>query len=182
MRPPRPCPSCRRARSRSMSSGESSSPAGRPSSTAVRPGPCDSPAVVKRSAIAPLSLPAPLRRGPYGLALDGERGQLEELAERVREVPAVGLAATGDRGLRLALALRGGRGLRALRLRRVERNPVDAGQLERVLAAAVRRRQRLLVARVVHVELHERAGRAGRLALALAGRLVLRGVHEEDRR
>src|SRR3954451_7708213 len=53
MRPPRPCPSWRRARSRSRSSGDSSSPAGRPSTTAVRPGPWDSPAVVKRSAIGP---------------------------------------------------------------------------------------------------------------------------------
>src|SRR4051794_11934782 len=37
-----------------MSSGRSSRPAGGPSTTAVRPGPCDSPAVVKRSAIPPL--------------------------------------------------------------------------------------------------------------------------------
>ena len=36
-----------------MSSGSSSSPAGSPSTIAVRPGPCDSPAVTKRKTIAP---------------------------------------------------------------------------------------------------------------------------------
>ena len=49
IRPPRPWPSWRRARSASMSSGATSRPAGRPSTTATRPGPWDSPAVVKRS-------------------------------------------------------------------------------------------------------------------------------------
>src|SRR3954470_13707767 len=146
IRPPRPCPSWRRARSRLMSSGVSSSPAGRPSSTAVRPGPCDSPAVVKRSAIAPLSLPALDR----GLALRGERGELEEPAERVHGLLAVRLAAGGHgRARHLGLALRGCRALVlrvALRLARREGHPRDAGQLERVLAAAVRRGQRLLVA------------------------------------
>src|SRR3954447_16633190 len=53
MRPPRPWPSCRRARSRSMSAGLSSSPAGSPSTIAVSPGPCDSPAVTKRRDMAP---------------------------------------------------------------------------------------------------------------------------------
>src|SRR6185295_12798150 len=48
IRPPRPCPSWRRARSRSRSSRFSGSPAGRPSTIAVRPGPWDSPLVVKR--------------------------------------------------------------------------------------------------------------------------------------
>src|SRR2546423_1377630 len=67
MRPPRPWPSWRRARSRSMSSGRSSRPAGSPSTTAVSPGPCDSPAVVKRSAIPPL----PYWRGRALLLLDG---------------------------------------------------------------------------------------------------------------
>src|SRR5215207_2110493 len=65
MRPPRPCPSCRRARSRSMSSGRSSSPAGRPSTIAVSPGPWDSPAVVKRRDTAPT---------PYSGALAAEGG------------------------------------------------------------------------------------------------------------
>src|SRR5215217_3449025 len=53
MRPPRPCPSWRRARSRSMSSGRSCRPAGSPSTIAVRPGPWDSPAVTKRKDMAP---------------------------------------------------------------------------------------------------------------------------------
>src|SRR6478672_3833721 len=56
MRPPRPCPSWRRAMSRSISSRSSSRPAGRPSTTHVRPGPCDSPAVVMRRAIWPQTL------------------------------------------------------------------------------------------------------------------------------
>src|SRR4051812_29058569 len=181
MRPPRPWPSWRRARSRLRSSGSSSSPAGRPSSTAVRPGPCDSPAVVKRSAMAPLSLPALGR----SLALRGERGELEELAERVHGLLAVRLAAGGHgrraRRLGLALRSRGALVLRvALRLFRREEHPRDPGQLQRVLAAAVGGGQRLLVARVVQVELHERAGLRRRLALALARRLVLRGVDQED--
>src|SRR3954454_24863127 len=113
IRPPRPCPSWRRARSRLMSSGVSSRPAGRPSSTAVRPGPCDSPAVVKRSAIAPLSLPAARRN----LGLRGERGQLEEVGQRDQRVRAVRLAAGGGRSARgrLGLAL-GRRGVLVLRV------------------------------------------------------------------
>ena len=51
MRPPRPWPSWRRAMSRSMASRSSSSPAGRPSTMHVRPGPCDSPAVISLSAM-----------------------------------------------------------------------------------------------------------------------------------
>src|SRR5271154_3679251 len=39
--------------SRLMSSCESCRPAGRPSTMQVRPGPCDSPAVMRRSATAP---------------------------------------------------------------------------------------------------------------------------------
>ena len=46
IRPPRPWPSWRRAMSRSSASRSSSSPAGRPSTIATSPGPCDSPAVV----------------------------------------------------------------------------------------------------------------------------------------
>src|SRR5205823_12816462 len=106
MRPPRPWPSCRRARSRLRSPGASSRSAGRPSSTAVRPGPCDSPAVVKRSAIAPLSLPAAQPR----LALRDEGGELEQAGEPVHEGRPAGLAAGGDRvarGLGLALGRRG---------------------------------------------------------------------------
>src|SRR3954452_14478579 len=52
MRPPRPWPSCRRARSRSISVRSSASPAGRPSTRQVRPGPWDSPEVMRRSAMA----------------------------------------------------------------------------------------------------------------------------------
>src|SRR3954468_4246588 len=48
MRPPRPCPSWRRAMSASSASRSSSSPAGMPSTIATSPGPCDSPAVVNR--------------------------------------------------------------------------------------------------------------------------------------
>src|SRR5437870_3832147 len=44
-RGPRPEPGWRRWRSKSISAGESASPAGTPSSSATRPGPCDSPAV-----------------------------------------------------------------------------------------------------------------------------------------
>src|SRR5919112_1676090 len=59
IRPPRPWPSWRRARSESMSSGLSSRPAGRPSTIAVSPGPWDSPAVTKRKDMAP----TPYKRG-----------------------------------------------------------------------------------------------------------------------
>src|SRR5689334_9189071 len=48
MRPPRPWPSWRRAMSRLTASRSSSRPAGRPSTTQVRPGPWDSPAVTTR--------------------------------------------------------------------------------------------------------------------------------------
>src|SRR5215210_8123225 len=59
MRPPRPCPSCLRARSVSMSSGRSSIPAGSPSTMAVSPGPWDSPAVTNRKDMTP----TPYKRG-----------------------------------------------------------------------------------------------------------------------
>ena len=52
MRPPRPWPSWRRAMSRSIASRSSSSPAGRPSTMVVSPGPWDSPAVTMRSGTA----------------------------------------------------------------------------------------------------------------------------------
>ncbi len=60
IRPPRPWPSCRRAMSRSSASRSSSRPAGMPSTIATRPGPCDSPAVVKRK---PLIAAKAIRRG-----------------------------------------------------------------------------------------------------------------------
>src|SRR6185503_6846315 len=47
------------ARSASMSSGRSSSPAGNPSTIAVSPGPWDSPAVMKRKDMTP----TPYKRG-----------------------------------------------------------------------------------------------------------------------
>ena len=59
MRPPRPWPSWRRARSASMSSGRSSRPAGSPSTIAVSPGPWDSPAVTNRKDMTP----TPYKRG-----------------------------------------------------------------------------------------------------------------------
>src|SRR5215212_2976454 len=82
IRPPRPCPSWRRARSRSRSSGLSSSPAGRPSTTAVRPGPCDSPAVVKRSAIGRL----PYRRSRALLRSLADAADVEHAPDEVARV------------------------------------------------------------------------------------------------
>src|SRR5207247_2396312 len=160
------------------SSGASSRPAGRPSSTAVRPGPCDSPAVVKRSAIAPLSLPAALR----GLALRREGGQLEQVVERLQPVrlaaggTPVRVGRLGLRRRRGALVLRS-----ALGLLGSERDALDARQLERVVAAAVECRECLLVSGVLQAELYERAGVRRRLADALARSLILRGVDEEHR-
>ena len=63
MRPPRPWPSWRRAMSASTASRSSSRPAGMPSTMQVRPGPCDSPAVMSFSAIRRRSLRA--SRGRY---------------------------------------------------------------------------------------------------------------------
>src|SRR5215210_7953499 len=59
MRPPRPWPSWRRARSTSMSSGVNSRPAGTPSTIAVSPGPWDFPAVTNRKDMTP----TPYKRG-----------------------------------------------------------------------------------------------------------------------
>src|SRR6476619_2929567 len=65
-----------------MSSGRSSRPAGSPSTTAVSPGPCDSPAVVKRSAISTPTLLAVERPKPPVGALpglrDAEAGAVDE--------------------------------------------------------------------------------------------------------
>src|SRR5690348_14780966 len=55
----------RRARSLLMASRSIGTPAGNPSTMAVRPGPCDSPAVKYRNGISPAvppPLPQPLRR------------------------------------------------------------------------------------------------------------------------
>src|SRR4051812_37994639 len=78
IRPPRPWPSWRRARSRSMSSGASSRPAGSPSTTGVSPGPCDSPAFGK---------PSPIGREPYWgysallALLRGDRARVQQARE-----------------------------------------------------------------------------------------------------
>src|SRR4051794_19228695 len=74
MRPPRPWPSWRRAMSPLIASAVSSSPAGRPSTMQVRPGPCDSPAVMRRSSTAPS-----LFAGVRGSARDGAAGVLRGL-------------------------------------------------------------------------------------------------------
>src|SRR4051794_2126906 len=99
IRPPRPWPSWRRARSRSRSSGVSSSPAGRPSTIAVSPGPWDSPAVVKRSAIGP----QPYWRGRALL-----RGVLRDRRE-VEQARQHLLAGVADRGAARVLAELGAR-------------------------------------------------------------------------
>src|SRR4051812_4258270 len=61
--------------SRSIASGSSSKPAGKPSTTQVRPGPCDSPAVMSFSAMRRRSLCAERRLPvPDRLALQGHVG------------------------------------------------------------------------------------------------------------
>src|SRR5438045_1584661 len=62
MRPPRPWPSWRRAMSALRSCGVTSRPAGSPSTMHVRPGPCDSPAVMRRRPMAPGEYGAVLRQ------------------------------------------------------------------------------------------------------------------------
>src|SRR5215210_1175798 len=84
MRPPRPWPSWRRAMSALIASGSSSRPAGSPSTMHVSPGPCDSPAVIRRSG-------TPARLGGAGLS-PGARCGLR------LEVGAGGLRHPGDHG------------------------------------------------------------------------------------
>src|SRR4051794_7480981 len=100
MRPPRPWPSWRRAMSALIASGSSSSPAGRPSTMQVRPGPCDSPAVVRRR---------DMRRGVYegvrplrptcraGLVAARHDLRDDALGERVAIPGDVGAGLAGDR-------------------------------------------------------------------------------------
>ena len=137
MRPPRPWPSWRRAMSASIASRSSSRPAGRPSTTQVRPGPCDSPAVVsfrrheapecmraqtvssachtgrpgsalRAAAAAPVVLDA--------LAPDGMRrqdaavGQPAVAVHALVGLLAVGVRAAQHRGAGLRVAARGGAG------------------------------------------------------------------------
>src|SRR3954453_20595076 len=181
MRPPRPWPSWRRARSRSMSSGRSSRPAGSPSTTAVSPGPCDSPAVVKRSAIAP----QPYRRSAQALVrlllLDGHAGAVDEDGRergQRRRVRSCGDAGAGGRG-RLALLRARRRGRRRCRAA-AEVLALDVEQVEVVADAAVQRAEVLLVARIGHRERDELAGvRADALALALG--VEARVADEEQR-
>src|SRR4051812_20915297 len=173
MRPPRPCPSWRRARSRSRSSGESSSPAGRPSTTAVRPGPWDSPAVVKRSAIGP----QPYWRGWALLAvLCGDCRQREQL----RQDRLAGVADGGAAGVLAELRARVAVGRVALSLVRRDVLAVQLQELELVDGAAVERGELLLVLLVAHAELHE-AAVVLVVALALAGRREGGVGDEEDR-
>src|SRR3954447_1324887 len=113
MRPPRPWPSWRRAMSALMASGSSSSPAGRTSTMQVRPGPGDSPAVIRRSD-TPRSLGGRrvgpgarggLRlevgpRGVRGLRDDGLVGLLGQLVQPpgLRVVAIVQRPVAGDPG------------------------------------------------------------------------------------
>ena len=72
IRPPRPCPPCRRVRSRARSSSRTVSPAGTPSRITVSRSPCDSPAVSNRRVMpAPTrgpTLPALRQWAPSGLS------------------------------------------------------------------------------------------------------------------
>src|SRR4051812_38161324 len=173
MRPPRPCPSWRRARSRSRSSGESSSPAGRPSTTAVRPGPWDSPAVVKRSAIGPQPY---WRLRALLAALAADRWHVEQLRQNrlagVRDGVAAGVLAQLRAGALVARV--------ALRVVRGDVLAVELEQLQRVDDAPVERGELLLVLLGVEAELHE-AAVVLVVALALAGRREGGVGDEEDR-
>src|SRR4051812_15604749 len=114
MRPPRPWPSCRRARSRSMSSELSSSPAGMPSTIAVSPGPCDSPEVTKRKDMPPT--PYLRGRGRRSSAARGRRVGVGEPGGRRGPVPrhlvrrVVAERRGGGAGRREGRVWRGGRG------------------------------------------------------------------------
>src|SRR4051812_6171506 len=116
MRPPRPWPSWRRAMSALIASRSSSSPAGRPSTMLVSPGPCDSPAVIRRSdtpgslgahgwaARRPLCLRLEVSLGDLGRlgdhGLERLTGQLLELAGplvvAVAQGPVAGYAGADD--------------------------------------------------------------------------------------
>src|SRR5215831_16416279 len=78
MRPPRPYPRWRRARSSLMWSSVRERPAGTPSMTAVRASPCDSPDVRKRNATTPSSYLS--HRGPRNHRLEhGRRHEDDQL-------------------------------------------------------------------------------------------------------
>src|SRR5687768_5412535 len=133
MRPPRPWPSWRRARSESMSSGRSSSPAGRPSRTAVRPGPCDSPAVVKRSAIG--AVPYWRFSALFGLASDARAVQQTRQERVVTVLNGARRLGLGVGGVALGLGVR-------------DVLPVEREELDVVLLAAVLGDEAVLVAAV----------------------------------
>src|SRR5829696_2322703 len=149
MRPPRPWPSWRRARSWSMSSGARRSPAGSPSRRAIRPGPWDSPAVVKRRAMAlKLAAHGPPKRPPQG------GRALEALGDDVEERAGLGLdgvALLGGSAVGLVL------GRDVLYVALVEDDPLDRGQRQVVALLAVERGQRGVVAVLVHLQVDELA-------------------------
>src|SRR5215208_3037805 len=169
MRPPRPCPSWRRARSRSRSSRFSGSPAGRPSTIAVRPGPWDSPLVVKRIDMDVPGYPSAWA-GPLWLRLADavhECGHFKlALAVTACERALADLAVHAVRAPRLAL----------LRCRIAELDAMDPEQVNPELEVVDRQE-------VVEPDLQleevavRRAGNAGALA-----RMIETRVHEEDRR
>src|SRR3954447_24875335 len=171
-----------------MSSGASSRPAGRPSTIPVRPGPCDSPAVVKRSAI---SREEPYFAGALLRVLRSDAGEVQQAREHCGVGFADGLAAE-VLAERRSLARR----VRRVTLSLVVRDElaVQLEQLELVDRGAVERGERLLVLLRVERELDEAAvllvvalplagGREGRIgdeeerALGIAGH-----AHEDDRR
>src|SRR3954454_15760588 len=164
MRPPRPWPSWRRARSRSMSSGRSSRPAGRPSTTAGRPRPRDSPAVVKRSAIPP----PPYRRSAELLLLESDaRPRGEGLGKDVLGGLGGGADARprGREGLAALRRIRRGCGRRVAR---AEALAVDLEKLEVVAHAAVDGAEGLLVGGLADLQRHVAAVGAVSVAIALA--------------
>src|SRR4051812_3231555 len=99
MRPPRPWPSWRRAMSRSIASRSSTRPAGRPSTTQVRPGPCDSPAVMSFSAIGRRSV----WMASGSLGAGGLPGPDRQPGQGARDVGRRGGGGAVVRGARLAL-------------------------------------------------------------------------------
>src|SRR5512132_956552 len=173
MRPPRPWPSWRRAMSALMASESSSSPAGRPSTMQVRPGPWDSPAVIRRTD-TPRSLGGRrvrpgarcgLRlevgpRGARGLGDDGLVGLLGQLLQPpgLRVVAVAQRPVAGDPGAQdhAALGRDAGPGLLGL-LGVRRRGLVDLDHVELVL-----------LARTVGGDLAAVVGHVEELGLALA--------------
>src|SRR3954451_19625748 len=185
MRPPRPWPSWRRAMSALIACGWSSSPAGRPSTMQVSPGPCDSPAVIRRS-----DTPASLGRCGVGLevglgdlgrlgdhGLQRLAGQLLELAGplvvAVAQGPVAGDAGADDLAARGGAAGEAARGL----LRRRRDRLVDLDHVELVLGRRGGVRRGVVRALGGHVEELRVAllelDRLARAARRLAGPVAL---------